>query len=128
MKRFFGIFFFFIILLFGGCSAYSPNPNNDTVYRVYVLMENDRGVFQHDYKIDLRYENMIGFDDTKEINYVNQYSTLMEVIDHSKFGDLKTLQILVKLHSGNIIGVKTNEADERQESMDYDQLAEDLFG
>ena len=63
------------------------------------------------------------------LNYVNQYATVQEVIDHSKFGDLKTLQILVKLHSANIIGIKSDDAEgQQQESMDYDQLAEDLFG
>lgn len=67
-------------------------------------------------------------EESQVLNYVNQYSIVREVIDHSKFGDLKTLQILVKLHSGNIIGIKSGETDKKQESMDYDQLAEDLFG
>ncbi len=68
-------------------------------------------------------------EELQVLNYVNQYSTVMEVIGHSRLGDLKTLQILIKLHSGNIIGVKSSDGTEtQQESMDYDQLAEDLFG
>lgn len=69
-------------------------------------------------------------EELQVLSYVNQYSTVMEVIDHSKFGDLKTLQILVKLHSENIIGIISSgeDTDQPQESMDYDQLAEDLFG
>jgi hypothetical protein len=68
-------------------------------------------------------------EELQVLNYVNQYSTVTEIIDHSKFGDLKTLQILVKLHSSNIIGIKSgDETDKKPESMDYDQLAEDLFG
>lgn len=68
-------------------------------------------------------------EELQVLNYVNQYATLMDVIDHSKFGDLKTLQILVKLHSDNVIGISAEEAAEQQEeAMDYDQLAEDLFG
>jgi hypothetical protein len=63
------------------------------------------------------------------LNYVNQYAIVQEIIDHSKLGDLKTLQVLVKLHSANIIGIKSGDAEgQQQESMDYDQLAEDLFG
>jgi len=69
-------------------------------------------------------------EELQVLNYVNQYSSLMEVIDHSKFGDLKTLQMLIKLHSDNIIGIKTgDEASEQQdEDMDFEKLAEDLFG
>ncbi|MBD3307981.1 response regulator [candidate division KSB3 bacterium] len=67
-------------------------------------------------------------EENQVLNYVNQFSTVSDVIDHSKFGDLQTLQILVKLHSSNIIGIKSDEADKQSESMDYDQLAEDLFG
>jgi hypothetical protein len=67
-------------------------------------------------------------EELQVLNYVNQYSTVREIIDHSKLGDLKTLQILVKLHSGNIIGIKSEESGAEQESMDFDQLAEDLFG
>jgi DNA-binding response OmpR family regulator len=67
-------------------------------------------------------------EELQVLNYVNQYSTLMDVIDHSKFGDLKTLQMLVKLHSSNIIGIKSEADDHQKETMDYEQLAEDLFG
>jgi DNA-binding response OmpR family regulator len=68
-------------------------------------------------------------EELQVLNYVNQHATLIEVIDHSKFGDLKTLQILVKLHSSNIIGINSDDSDSQQDtSMDYDQLAEDLFG
>ncbi len=71
----------------------------------------------------------LGPEESQVLNYVNQYSTVREVIDHSKFGDLKTLQILVKLHSGNIIGTKSDEETaKKQDPMDYDRLAEDLFG
>jgi DNA-binding response OmpR family regulator len=74
-------------------------------------------------------EENLSPEELQVLNYVNQYATLMDVIDHSKFGDLKTLQTLVKLHSGNIIGINAEEATEQQEeAMDYDQLAEDLFG
>jgi DNA-binding response OmpR family regulator len=74
-------------------------------------------------------EGDLNSEELQVLNYVNQYSTLMDIIDHSKFGDLKTLQVLVKLHSDNIIGLKSEETGEQQEeSMDYDQLAEDLFG
>jgi DNA-binding response OmpR family regulator len=74
-------------------------------------------------------EENLNQEELQVLNYVNRYSTLMEVIDHSKFGDLKTLQMLVKLHSDNIIGIKSEEAGEKQEeAMDYEQLAEDLFG
>lgn len=66
-------------------------------------------------------------EELQVLNYVNHYSTLMKVIDHSKFGDLKTLQILVKLHSENIIGINSDEAYESLESMNYDQLSEALF-
>ena len=66
-------------------------------------------------------------EELQVLNYVNQYATLMDIIDHSKFGDLKTLQILVKLHSESIIGTKTEESSSRaEETMDYDQLAENL--
>lgn len=67
-------------------------------------------------------------EELQVLNYVNQYAALMDVIDHSKFGDLKTLQILVKLYSGNIIAIKNQQTDTPEEAMDYDQLAEDLFG
>jgi DNA-binding response OmpR family regulator len=67
-------------------------------------------------------------EELQVLNYVNQYSTVWEVIEHSKFGDLKTLQILVKLHSSNIIGIKSGDSDKKPEKMDFDQLAEDLFG
>ena len=73
-------------------------------------------------------EGDLGSEELQVLNYVNQYATVMDVIEHSKFGDLKTLQMLVKLHSANIIGVKSKGTEEQQESMDYDQLAEDLFG
>jgi hypothetical protein len=69
-------------------------------------------------------------EELQVLNYVNQYSSLMEVIDHSKFGDLKTLQMLVKLHSDNIIGIKAGDetSEESDEDVDFDKLAEDLFG
>ena len=67
-------------------------------------------------------------EELQVLNYVNQYAALLDVIDHSKFGDLKTLQILVKLYSGNIIAIKNQQTDTPEEAMDYDQLAEDLFG
>ncbi|PIE35779.1 hypothetical protein CSA56_02825 [candidate division KSB3 bacterium] len=68
-------------------------------------------------------------EELQVLNYVNQYSTVIDVIDHSKLGDLKTLQILVKLQTNNIIGVRSGaETAAEAESMDYDQLAEDLFG
>ena len=69
-------------------------------------------------------------EELQVLNYVNQYSSLMEVIDHSKFGDLKTLQMLIKLHSDTIIGIKTGDSAEAQqdEEMDFEKLAEDLFG
>jgi DNA-binding response OmpR family regulator len=68
-------------------------------------------------------------EELQVLNYVNQYTTLMDVIDHSKFGDLKTLQILIKLHSSNIIGMKSDQAaGQKEEAMNYEQLAEDLFG
>ncbi len=69
-------------------------------------------------------------EELQVLNYVNQYSSLMEVIDHSKFGDLKTLQMLIKLHSDNIVGIKTGDPAEEQqdEDVDFDKLAEDLFG
>ncbi|MDY0091530.1 MAG: response regulator [Candidatus Vecturithrix sp.] len=68
-------------------------------------------------------------DELQILNYVNQYVTVQEIIDHSKLGDLKTLQILVKLHSGNIIGIKSEDVEEQlPEVVDFDQLAEDLFG
>ncbi|PID56665.1 hypothetical protein CSB45_10555 [candidate division KSB3 bacterium] len=74
-------------------------------------------------------EGDLGPEELQVLNYVNQYKTLMEIIDHSKLGDLKTLQILVKLHSGNIIGIKNrNDTEKQQDSIDFDQLAEDLFG
>lgn len=67
-------------------------------------------------------------EELQVVNYVNQYSNLMDVIDHSKFGDLKTLQILVKLYTNNIIAIKSGQTEKKEEAMDYDQLAEDLFG
>ncbi|MCP4402940.1 MAG: response regulator [bacterium] len=67
-------------------------------------------------------------EELQVLNYVNQYSTVMEIIDHSKLGDLKTLQILVKLHSGNIIGIKSSDDADEQPDDDFDKLAEDLFG
>lgn len=74
-------------------------------------------------------EGDLNSEELQILNYVNQYSTVQEIIDHSKLGDLKSLQILVKLHSANIIGIQSDDAEgQQQESMDYDQLAEDLFG
>ena len=74
-------------------------------------------------------EGDLSAEELQVLNYVNQYAALMDVIDHSKFGDLKTLQMLVKLHSHNIIGIKSEDASKPQEeTMDFDQLAEDLFG
>ena len=74
-------------------------------------------------------EGDLGPEELQVLNYVNQYGTVMDIIDHSKLGDLKTLQILVKLHSGNIIGIKSSDdVEKQQDSMDFDQLAEDLFG
>jgi DNA-binding response OmpR family regulator len=69
-------------------------------------------------------------EELQVLNYVNQYSSLMEVIDHSKFGDLRTLQMLIKLHSDNIIGIKAGDETSEQpdEDVDFDKLAEDLFG
>ncbi len=67
-------------------------------------------------------------EELQVVNYVNQYSNLMDVIEHSKFGDLKTLQILVKLYTNNIIAIKSGQTEKKEEAMDYDQLAEDLFG
>lgn len=67
-------------------------------------------------------------EELQVVNYVNQYSNLMDVIEHSKFGDLKTLQILVKLYTNNIIAIKSGKSEKQEEMMDYDQLAEDLFG
>ena len=69
-------------------------------------------------------------DELQVLNYVNQYSSVLDVIDHSKLGDLKTLQLLVKLHSDNIIGIKAgDQAEEQQdEDVDFEKLAEDLFG
>ncbi len=67
-------------------------------------------------------------EELQVVNYVNQYSSVMDVIEHSKFGDLKTLQMLVKLYTNNIIAIKSGHTDKQEETMDYDQLAEDLFG
>jgi DNA-binding response OmpR family regulator len=69
-------------------------------------------------------------EELQVLNYVNQYAALMDVIDHSKFGDLKTIQMLVKLHTDNIIGTKADDQSEGQqdEDVDFDKLAEDLFG
>lgn len=74
-------------------------------------------------------EENLNPEELQMLNYVNQYVTLNDVIDHSKLGDLKTLQILVKLHSNHIIGIKAEEqAASQEETMDYERLAEDLFG
>lgn len=62
------------------------------------------------------------------LNYVNQFSTVIDIIEHSRLGDLETLHILVKLHSGNIIGIKDNVTTDQEQSVDFEQLAEDLFG
>ncbi len=69
-------------------------------------------------------------DELQVLNYVNQFSSVIEVIDHSKLGDLKTLQLLVKLHTDNIIGIKAGNtaAEQQDEDVDFDKLAEDLFG
>lgn len=86
-------------------------PSRDTMFEAVSVTEGD-----------------LTPEELQVLNYVNQYAALMDVIDHSKFGDLKTLQILVKLYSGNIIAIKNQQTDTPEEAMDYDQLAEDLFG
>lgn len=74
-------------------------------------------------------EENLSPEELQILNYVNQYATLTDIIEHSKLGDLKTLQILVKLHSNHIIGTKVEETGaSHEEALDFDQLAEDLFG
>ena len=74
-------------------------------------------------------EGDLSAEELQVLNYVNQFAALMDVIDHSKFGDLKTLQMLVKLHSNHIIGIKAEgTGSQEEETMDFERLAEDLFG
>lgn len=66
--------------------------------------------------------------EAKLLKIVNECDTLNDVINHSPFDDLKTLKILARLHSDRIIGVSKGAPDKKSSNIDYNQIADDLFG
>ncbi|HWP47096.1 MAG TPA: DUF4388 domain-containing protein [Candidatus Limnocylindrales bacterium] len=67
-------------------------------------------------------------DEAKILKVVNESDTLQDIIHHSPFEDLKTLKILSKLYSDRIIGISKGAPDKKSQSVNYDQIADDLFG
>jgi CheY-like chemotaxis protein len=67
-------------------------------------------------------------DEAKILKVVNESGTLHDIIHHSPFEDLKTLKILSKLYSDRIIGISKGAPDRKSPLVNYDQIADDLFG
>jgi CheY-like chemotaxis protein len=67
-------------------------------------------------------------EEAKILKVVNESDTLNDIISHSPFDDLKTLKILSRLYLDRIIGVSKGAPGKKSQQVNYDQLADDLFG
>jgi len=73
-------------------------------------------------------QEKITSEEAKLLKIVNECETLNDVIHRSPFGDLKTLEILARLYSDRIIGISKGAPDKKSRGVDYNQIADDLFG
>jgi hypothetical protein len=70
-------------------------------------------------------QETINEKEAKILKLVNENETLNDVIKHSSFSDIETLEIVAKLYNQRMVGL--SKGVRGQQEVDYDKEAEDLL-